>query len=103
MKGRYEIQSHHAWSHGTIPESTQVPRSLSENYRIFKNSTMKFATIDVRCLRKDVALAHVNWQLSGDARTSTPRRGVFRFVLNHGKEQWQIAAAQNTEINRAVK
>ena len=103
MKGRHEIQSHHAWSHGAIPESTHVPQTLPKNYGIFKNSTMKFDTMDVRFLRKDVALAHVNWQLFGDARTSIPRRGVFLFVLNRGKDGWQIAAAQNTEINRAVK
>lgn len=103
MKGRHEIQSHHAWSHGAIPESTQVPQTLPKNYGIFKNSTMKFATIDVRFLGKDVALVHVNWQLYGDARTSTPRRGIFLFVLNRGEEGWQIAAAQNTEINRPVK
>ncbi|HZC25176.1 MAG TPA: SgcJ/EcaC family oxidoreductase, partial [Candidatus Binatia bacterium] len=103
MKGRHEIQSHHAWSHGTIPESTRVPQTRPKNYGIFKNSAMKFDTIDVRFLRNDVALAHVDWQLSNDARTSTPRRGVFLFVLNRGKEGWQIAAAQNTEINRTVK
>jgi ketosteroid isomerase-like protein len=103
MKGHSEIQSHHAWSHGAIPESTHVPRTLPKNYGIFKNSTMKFATIDVRFLQKDVALAHVNWQLFGDTRTSTPRRGVFLFVLNRGRQGWQIDTAQNTEINRTVK
>ena len=103
MKGREEIQSHHAWSHGAIPESTRVPHTLAKNYGIFKNSSMRFDTIDVRFLQKDVALAHVNWELSGDARTSTPRRGVFLFVLCRGKEGWQIATAQNTEINRTVK
>jgi ketosteroid isomerase-like protein len=103
MKGRDEIQSHHAWSHGAIPESTQVPQTLPQNYGIFKNSTMKFDTIDVRFLQKDVALAYVNWQLSGDARTSTPRRGVFLFVLTRQGGPWLISAAQNTEINRTVK
>ena len=103
MKGREEIQGHHAWSHGAIPESTRVPQTLPKNYGIFKNSTMKFDTIDVRFLREDVALARVNWQLFGDARTSTPRRGVFLFVRTGGKPGWQIAAAQNTEINRSVK
>lgn len=103
MKGREEIQSHHAWSHGAIPESTHVPHTLPKNYGIFKNSTMRFDTIDVRFLQKEVALAHVNWQLFGDTRTSTPRRGVFLFVLCHGKEGWQIATAQNTEINRPIK
>ena len=103
MKGRQDIQSHHAWSHGAIPESTQVPGTQPANYGIFKNSTMKFDTVDVRFLRKDVALARVNWQLFADARTSTPRHGVFLFVLTRGKQGWQIAAAQNTEINRTVK
>lgn len=103
MKGREEIQSHHAWSHGAIPESTHVPHTLPRNYAIFKNSTMRFNTIEVRFLQDDVALAHVNWELSGDSRNSTPRRGVFLFVLRRGKQGWQIASAQNTEINRTVK
>lgn len=103
MKGRQEIQSHHAWSHGAIPESARVSHTLPKNYGIFKNSRMKFDTIDVRFLQNDVALARVNWALFGDARTSTPRRGVFLFVLNRGKQGWQIATAQNTEINRTVK
>jgi len=103
MKGRQGIQSHHAWSHGAIPKSTQVSGSQPANYGIFKNSTMKFDTVDVRFLRGDVALARVNWQLFGDARTSAPGHGVFLFVLTRGKPGWQIAAAQNTEINRTVK
>jgi ketosteroid isomerase-like protein len=70
---------------------------------IFKNSTMKFNAAAIRFLGKDVALSHVKWQLSGDSRTSTPRAGMLLFVLNRGKDAWQIAAAQNTEINRTVK
>lgn len=103
MKGRNEIQSHHAWSHGAIPESTHVPQTLSKNYGIFKHSTMKFNQVDVRFLRKDVAVAHVNWKLSGDSRTTTPRHGVFLFVLTQQNGGWLIATAQNTEINRTVK
>lgn len=64
---------------------------------------MKFNDIEIRFLRKDVALAHVSWQLFADARTSSPRHGVLLFVLTRGKEGWQIASAQNTEINRTVK
>ncbi len=102
MKGRQDIQIHHAWSHGAIPKTTQVPGTSPANYGIFKNSTMKFDTIDVRFLREDVALAHVSWQLFGDARTSTTRHGVFLFVLTRENGEWQIATAQNTEINRIV-
>lgn len=103
MKGRREIQSHHAWSHATIPESAHIPGTLPKNYGIFKNSTMKFNDINLRFLRDDVALAHVKWQLFGDSRTSKPRHGIFLFVLTREKTGWLITAAQNTESNRTVK
>lgn len=103
MKGRHDIQIHHAWAHGAVSEATQIPGTHVANYGIFKNSTMKFDAVDVRVLAKDVAIAHVKWQLFGDARSSTPRQGIFIFVLTRGTEGWQIAAAQNTEINRTVK
>lgn len=103
MKGRQEIQMHHAWSHGAIPKTTQVSGTKAANYGIFKDSTMRFEAADVRFLRKDVALAHVKWQLLGDSRTATPRQGVFLFVLTRGKDGWQIASAQNTEVNRPMK
>lgn len=103
MQGREEIQMHHAWSHGAIPKTTRVPGTLAANYGIFKSSTMNFDAVDVRFLRRDVALAHVKWQLLGDTRSSTPRHGVLLFVLTRTKDGWQIASAQNTEINRTVK
>ncbi|MGB9119403.1 MAG: SgcJ/EcaC family oxidoreductase [Candidatus Angelobacter sp.] len=103
MQGRQGIQMHHAWAHGAIPKNTEVPETLPANYGIFKNSTMKFDSIDVRFLRRDVALAHVKWQLLHDSRTATPRHGVLLFVLTHEANGWQIASGQNTEINRPVK
>jgi hypothetical protein len=72
-------------------------------YGIFKNSTMKFDQVEVRFLRKEIAVAYTNWELLGDARTQKPRRGVFMFVLSRQNGGWLIAAAQNTEIGRAVK
>lgn len=100
--GRQEIQLHHAWPHGTIPENS-MPGENPAHYGIFKHSTMTFVHIDVRFLQKDVALAHVDWELLGDARTQNPRRGLLTFVLTRQNEGWLVAAAQNTEINRAVK
>ena len=64
---------------------------------------MRFAQIEVRFLRKDVAVAHVTWELVGDSRTPNPRRGLFVFVLTQQNGGWLIADAQNTEINRTVK
>jgi hypothetical protein len=102
--GRQSIQAQHAYSHGVIPADS--PGFSEENrryYGIFKNSTLKFDPADVRFLRKEVAIARVNWELLGDARTQNPRRGVFMFVLTRQNVEWLIAAAQNTEINRTAK
>lgn len=99
-KGRQEIQTRHAWSHGAIPKTAGYNAVY---YGIFQHSTMVFKRIDVRFLRQDVALAHVAWQLSGDARTTSLRHGMLLFVLIRGADGWQIATAQNTEINRTVK
>jgi uncharacterized protein (TIGR02246 family) len=102
--GRQSIQAQHAYSHGVIPANS--PGFSEEDrhyYGIFKNSTLNFDRIDVRSLRNEVAIAHVNWELLGDDRTQNPRRGVFIFVLTRQNVGWLIAAAQNTEIKRAVK
>ncbi|MGH7746047.1 MAG: SgcJ/EcaC family oxidoreductase [Candidatus Dormibacteria bacterium] len=103
--GRQDIQMRHAWSHGAIPVNTPGFEGAAARayYGIFKNSMMRFTDVDVRFLRKDVAVAHVSWVLRGDARTPDPRRGVLLFVLTRQDGGWAIASAQNTEINRTVK
>lgn len=101
--GRQSIQAQHAWSHGAIPaDSPGFSEEDRRYYGIFKNSTMMFDPVDVRLLRRDVAVAHVTWELLGDARTQNSRHGVFMFVLSRQNGGWLIAAAQNTEINRTV-
>jgi uncharacterized protein (TIGR02246 family) len=102
-KGRESIQRNHAWAHGTIPHDTPGFEKAGPVYAIFKTSTLRFTQIDVRFLRKDVALALVNTELDGDARTPHPRQSVLTRVLTREKGGWLIAAAQNTEINRTVK
>jgi len=102
-KGREAIQTQHAYSHGAIPADTKGFEGLRVYYGIFKTSTMRFTQIDVRFLRKDVALAHASWELHGDTRTPNPRHGLLAFVLTRQDNGWLIAAAQNTEINRTVK
>ena len=105
LRGRQEIQLNHAWAHGTIPIDTPgfEEDAARTHYGIFKNSTLRFLKIDVRFLSKDVALAHVDSELLGDSRTASPRRSLILFVLTQQNGEWLIAAAQNTEINRAVK
>ena len=102
--GRESIQAQHAYIHGAIPaDSPGFSEEDRRYYGIFKNSTMKFDPVDVRFLRKEVAIARVKWELLGDPRTQNPRRGMFMFVLTRQRVEWVIAAAQNTEINRTVK
>jgi Domain of unknown function (DUF4440) len=102
--GRESIQAQHAYSHGVIPADSPGFSKEDRRYNgIFKNSTLKFDPIEVRFLRKGVAIARVHWELLGDTRTQNPRRGVFMFVLTRRNVGWLIAAAQNTEISRTVK
>jgi hypothetical protein len=102
--GRQSIQAQHAYSHGVIPaDSPGFSEEDRRYYGIFKSSTLKIGQIDVRFVRKEVAVAHVTWELLGDARAQNPRRGVFMFVLTRQNVGWLIAAAQNTEINRTVQ
>jgi ketosteroid isomerase-like protein len=102
--GRKSIQAQHAYIHGVIPpDSPGFSEEDRRYYGIFKNSTLKFDQIEVRLLRKEVAIARVNWELLGDARAQNSRRGVFIFVLTRENAGWLITAAQNTEINRTVK
>jgi ketosteroid isomerase-like protein len=102
--GRQSIQAQHAYSHGVIPaNSPGFSEEDRRHYGIFKNSALTFDQIDVRLLRKEIAIAHVNWELLGDGRTQNSRHGVFIIVLTRQDVRWLIASAQNTEINRDVK
>ncbi|MGA2418973.1 MAG: SgcJ/EcaC family oxidoreductase [Candidatus Acidiferrum sp.] len=102
-KGRQDIQMEHAYSHGTIPADTKGFEALRTYYGIFKSSTLRFTQMEVRFLRRDVAVAHASWELLGDTRTPNPRQGIFTFVLARQDGGWFIAAAQNTESKRTVK
>jgi uncharacterized protein (TIGR02246 family) len=100
-KGRAAIEERHAYAHGTIPVDT--PGDLPRYWGIFKDSTLRFTQIDVRFLRKDVAVAHVSMEMLGDARTPSPRHTTATFILTREDSGWLIAAGQNTEINRIVQ
>jgi hypothetical protein len=99
-KGRRAIQTNHEYLHGTIPVDTpgvDIPRKVDG---IFKTSSIRVTQIEVRFLRKDVAVAHETWEMLGDAQNSRIRMGLVTFVLIREHGVWLIAAAQDTEINR---
>lgn len=101
--GRTAIERNHAFAHGVISRSdTAGLTSPPRVYGIFRRSTMTFTSVAIRLARPDLAIAHVRWRLTGDARTGQPRTGLLTFVLAPTDGQWRIVAAQNTEINRPV-
>ncbi|HEV2422953.1 MAG TPA: SgcJ/EcaC family oxidoreductase [Candidatus Acidoferrales bacterium] len=98
--GRTAIQLNHAFVHGTIPAASPGVALPKAAYGIFKTSILQFTQVDVRFLRNDVAVAEVQTELLGDARTKNPRRTFLLVVLTEEAGHWLIAVAQNTEINR---
>jgi uncharacterized protein (TIGR02246 family) len=102
-KGRPEIQTNHAFTHATIPQSSPGVDVPARAYGVFKVSTFRFDRIDVRFIRTDVAVAHGTWTALGDARTKEPRHGMMTFVVTRDRDRWLISAAQNTEVNRTIR
>lgn len=101
-KGRQAIQTSHAYLHGTIPVDTpdaDVPR---ERYGAFRTSTLRLTQVDVRFLRKDVAVTHESWEMIDEARSMSPRKFVLTAVLTREDGEWLVAALQDTESRLAL-
>lgn len=98
--GRESIQLNHAFAHGVIPIDSPGVALPKPAYGIFKTSVLSFKAIDIRFLHEDVAVAEVQTELLGDARTQNRRRTLLTLVLAQDAGHWLIAVAQNTEISR---
>jgi uncharacterized protein (TIGR02246 family) len=83
-KGRAEIQRKHEESHATR----------------LKGTTLAASGTSTRLLRRDVAVLHFSWELTGevdpDGKPLAPRRGIMTIVASGHGSKWQIVAAQNT-------
>ena len=78
----------------------EIEKKLTDAYvYVFKESTLTITNVDVRFLTPDVAVAHVQWTMTG-ARTPAgipvPQHGLQTHVLQRQNGQWLIAAFQNT-------
>ena len=103
-KGREPIEKNHAYLHGTIASGdTGMVTAPARNHGVFATTTITFDSMDVRILAPTVATVRVPWSIRGDVRTAAVRRGLFLFVVKKTAGQWQIAAAQNTEMNRPAE
>jgi len=69
---------------------------------IFKNSHLKYTSIESRFIRPDVAAVDVRWEMTGvmDAQgNSRPDRlGLLNFVMAKNDGQWQILVMHNLDL-----
>ena len=94
------IQLNFAFLAGKAPADSAGVTLPKEAHGIFKTAAINFKQIDVRFLRPDVAVVHVESTLVGDTRTSNSRRSLLVMILTKEGSRWQIAVVQNTDINR---
>lgn len=66
---------------------------------IFKNSTWVTDSIEIKYVKPDLAIIHLNWGISGDndpdGTPRKPRHGIFTWLVIKDNS-WKILAAQNT-------
>ena len=90
LKGRKAFEEHHARLH----------------VMQFKESVWATNDVQVKFLKRDVAIVHVSWGMSGDkdpdGTPRQPRRGIFTRVVIKEGGNWRIKASQNTNTREAV-
>jgi uncharacterized protein (TIGR02246 family) len=83
MKGREEIEHHHAAAHAGP----------------FRTSIIQIQVEDAREIVPGIMIAHLRSSLHGDARDpGGERETLLTFVLELRGDRWRIVAAQNTNI-----
>ncbi len=84
LRGRKEFKSHHVTLHETM----------------FKRSSLRVRSTEVKFISTDIAVAHVRWRIEGDSDPDgtprKPRTGIFTQVLMKKQGKWKIIASQNT-------
>ena len=86
LRGRDEFLRHH--------------RAIHERH--LRETTWTTLGSAVRVLGHDLALAHVEWTITGemdvDGTRRPPRSGIFTWVVRRVDGRWLIAAAHNTNL-----
>ncbi len=96
----------------TVSGTWQKSRKEFEEYHTkihvmqFKESVWTTKNTEVKFVKSDVVVAHVEWSIKGDkdpdGTPRQPRQGIFTWVLEKRKGQWLIIASQNTNIREIV-
>lgn len=88
-KGKPQIELEHAERHQTN----------------LKNSVWVTRNVSIRLLSPTLALAHVDWGITGDTdfdgTPREPREGIFSWLVVKQGDQWLIRSAHNT--NKAAR
>jgi uncharacterized protein (TIGR02246 family) len=78
----------------------EIEKKLTDAYvYVFKESILTITNVNIRFLTSDVAIAHVDWTMTGaktPAGIPVPQQGIQTHVLQKQNGQWLIAAFQNT-------
>jgi uncharacterized protein (TIGR02246 family) len=86
-KNRREFEEHHANKRHEMQ---------------YKESVWTTKNMDVKFIRPDVAVAHVEWGIKGDrdpdGTLRQPRQGISTWVVEKRKGKWLIIATQNTNL-----
>lgn len=68
----------------------------------YKESVWTTNNMEVKFIRPDVAVAHVEWGIKGDkdpdGTPRQPRQGISTWVVEKRKGTWLIIATQNTNL-----
>jgi uncharacterized protein (TIGR02246 family) len=90
LKGRQEFVDYHRQLHATQ----------------MRDSTWTNLHHEVRFMRDDLAIVHLEWAIEGDYDSDGtlryPRGGLFTRVLSYEDTVWRIVAAQNTNRHPSV-
>ena len=90
LRSRKEFEDDHAKSHRTV----------------LRDSVLTVDQAEVKFVRPDVAVAHIEWGITGvkgpGGEARPPQRGVLTWVLEKRKGAWLIIASQATTIREPV-
>ena len=86
LKGRAEAAANHKEKHATI----------------FKTSIWTTNKVDIKYMKSDLAIIHLQWGITGDfdpnGTPRVPRQGIFTWVVTKEKAQWLLLAVHNVNI-----
>ena len=92
----------------TVGGSWQKGRKMFEEYHVklhviqMKESVLAIKNTEVKFVKSDVAVAHVEWGMKGDKNVDgtprPPREGIMTWVLEKQKGSWIIIASHNTNL-----